>query len=256
MDAISITTVPWRIDKFAQVLQSLIIQDYIEPFKIIITISTKNFSNWREQFSKESVEVIDKNNIEVIEQAEDYTTFKRFVPLTLGYNILIADDDIIHAKNWLKQFQLTAKQYPNDILVNTPMAHFTNFMRKTIFSSMYSLEQKRELVGQIDNTARLAMNMGVYIPTNVLNAEFFNFELATQICDTDDESWLFAHILHSNANIRYCLQSTRYFNVYPSNDYQSQALCNSEDVFKRSARFMQLASRYNAVYKFINTINT
>lgn len=117
---VSLTTIPDRIGHMELTIKSLLFQNKL-PQKIILNLPYKSFRDGNEYIIPEWLEQLD--SVEIVRMQHDFGPATKFIPTLESsekdQSILVVDDDHVYTKNYIEEYEIGRKKYPDYILCSS-----------------------------------------------------------------------------------------------------------------------------------------
>ena len=206
---ISMTSYPARIYGIYEVFISLLNQSVdISSYQCFLTLAKEEFQNGILDLPLNIQKLIENGWIKLIWYHNIYS-HKKLFPIIQNYpenDILIVDDDIIRANNFIEIFQKEHELYPTDIICGSFMYFFDNNLEIKRLNG-YKGEKSREfnaVPNIIFQTARPANGAGgVLYPKHTFSDQrFYNETLYMNLSPSSDESWQYTFNIIENKILR------------------------------------------------------
>lgn len=182
---VTMTSYPDRIKTIWVTIMSLVNQD-VEPQKIVLFLSKDQFPNERNDLPNKLIDIEKKYRFEIRFVEEDIKSFKKFY-YCLGDDrddFMTVDDDVFYPNKLTSWIWDLHERYPEDIIATAGRE----------IEDFYSLPSKwrGDLNKKLEHIPafRIIGIGGVYYPQGCLYKDASNLELAKSICPWADDLWL------------------------------------------------------------------
>lgn len=255
---VSMTTYPARMQYQIQVWNSILQWKMDKNVHFVITLCTLEFPEETKAKFQNIFNFYKENDIEVLWINKNIRSFKKFFPVCEIYkqhDILVIDDDILRdADDFLEIFLLYRKNYPNEILARH-IPHFINSGLRLRFFNTTSVRHN-DIIGTKFLTAKPSNGLGgVLYP-----ADFFNNiteEIVYNwydIVPTSDETCLWMWGAINNYWTRQIVplsKDTLLYGIIKESQQTEETLCHFQNY---NANFAMLNKRLNFYEKLLDVL--
>ncbi|MCX7338210.1 MAG: hypothetical protein NTX76_02855 [Alphaproteobacteria bacterium] len=191
---VTMTSYPARMPTICLAIESLMRQS-VKPDRIVLNLFRGDFPDQKIPLS---IEMQQKRGLEINWCDENLKVYLKVIPATKKYPnaiLIAADDDTIYPENRLEGLLNGHAEHPNAI-VCTDGIRLTSASGKLLMdaSQWHFTGSQQDLSPQADPSFTF-MAQGVHgmlIPPNSFYPDFDHPEKFTDLCPTDDDSWLWA----------------------------------------------------------------
>lgn len=190
MVIVSMTSYPPRIAGVPMSIRS-ILEGKVKPDKIVLNLKDPEFPN-REKDLPENLLALRRQGLEINWWPRNIRSFAKLVPTLIKHHddvVVVADDDLVYASDWLSDLLKAHDQSPRDIIASR--AHLIPVNAQGVVSPyaqwMQSVHGSPEVFNLMPTTG-----MGTLYPAHSFTSQVTDESLFMALCPKADDIWIWA----------------------------------------------------------------
>ncbi|MBE6504801.1 MAG: glycosyltransferase [Methanobrevibacter millerae] len=246
---VSLTSFPERINEVPYTIYSLLNQN-LKPKKVILWLASEEFPNKEDDIP--SILLNLKNNGLEIKWCENLISYKKLIPSLKEYpdNIIAtADDDVFYADTWLESLYNSYLENPNSIICTRSRKIKINDDNTFDKYVNWPVSESSEDASYLNLFTGVG---GVLYPSNSLNHEVLNYDVASKLCPHADDLWFWAMaVLNKTKIVKIDFKNPTSLNIYRSLEFSDDKRLFELNINKNDEQIKNIINEFPKILEVI-----